>query len=291
METSQQRAGTTIAQALDKAAAALRAAGVSEARRDAGLLIMHALAYDRAFLIAHGDDVIDTDAHTKLRRAVARRARGEPLQYITGRQEFYGLDFEVTPDVLIPRPETELLVEAALELLRDTRAPRLCDVGTGTGCISITLLYERRDARAVALDISPAALAVAARNAARHGVAARLQLTVSDCFAALAPATERFDLILSNPPYVGLNEQEKVQREVREHEPRIAIFAGQQGLDIYRRLIPQAHALLRPGGWLLLEIGYSIEEEVRALLARPRWSETRTVPDLQGIPRVLMGRK
>ena len=291
METSQQRAGTTIAQALDEAAAELRAAGVSEARRDAGLLIMHALACDRAFLIAHGDDVIDTDAHTKLRRAVARRARGEPLQYITGRQEFYGLDFEVTPDVLIPRPETELLVEAALELLRDTRAPRLCDVGTGTGCISITLLYERRDARAVALDISPAALAVAARNAARHGVAARLQLTVSDCFAALAPTTERFDMILSNPPYVAEADLAGLQREVREFEPRVALTPGGDGLAVIRRLLADAPQYLAPGGQLLFEIGFNQHEAVAQLIDKSVWTLLDIRQDLQGIPRTVALRR
>ncbi len=185
---SQQQPGATIAQALAEATAQLRASGSADARRDALTLLMHALACEHAFLIAHGADVLAPDALAQFRLSVERRAQGEPLQYVTGRQDFYGLEFEVTPDVLIPRPETELLVEQARALLEATRAPHVCDVGTGSGCIAIALLHERADARAVGLDISDAALRVAARNAARHGVEARLQLVVSDCFAALAAA-------------------------------------------------------------------------------------------------------
>ncbi|HEV2705824.1 MAG TPA: HemK/PrmC family methyltransferase, partial [Pyrinomonadaceae bacterium] len=178
---SEQLTGTTIADALVRATFTLRRAGVDEARREAASLLAHALGRDRTFLITHADESLADSDFQNFQQLVARRAAGEPFQYITGRQEFYGLDFEVTPDVLIPRPETELLVEAALELLKERRAPVLCDVGTGSGCIVVTLLHERPDARAHALDISPAALAVAARNAARHGVAARLTPLVSDC--------------------------------------------------------------------------------------------------------------
>ena len=277
----------TIAQALTAAAATLRAGGVPDARRDAATLLCHVLACDRAFLFTHTDDLIGTDTHAQLRRAVARRAAGEPLQYITGRQEFYGLEFEVTPDVLIPRPETELLVEAALACLRDVRAPRLCDVGTGSGCIPVALLHERQDARAVGLDISPAALAVAARNAARHGVADRLRLIVSDCFAALDPKTDRFDMILSNPPYVAEADLTGLQREVRDFEPRVALTPGGDGLTVIRRLLTDAPHVLVPGGNLLFEIGFNQHEAVAQLIEPRTWTLLDIHQDLQGIPRTV----
>jgi release factor glutamine methyltransferase len=285
--TSQQQPGPTVAQALAEASAALHANGITDARRDATALVMHTLGCDRTFLFTHDEDVLAPDALALLQLAVERRAQGEPLQYITGRQEFYGLEFEVTPAVLIPRPETELLVETALALLRATAAPQLCDVGTGSGCIPIALLHERMDARAVGLDISPAALAVAARNAARHGVEARLQLVVSDCFAALDETADRFDMILSNPPYVAAGDLAGLQREVRDFEPRVALTPGGDGLSVIRRLVADAPRLLAPGGHLLFEIGFNQHEAVARLIDARVWTLLDIHQDLQGIPRTV----
>ena len=285
--TSQQQPGPTIAQALAAATAALRARQVADARRDALALLMHTLACDRAFLLTHDAELVAPAALAQFHRAVERRAAGEPLQYITGEQEFYGLVFEVTPDVLIPRPETELLVEVALALLRETRAPQLCDVGTGSGCIPVALLHERADARACGLDISPAALAVAARNAARHGVAERLRLVVSDCFEALERARARFTMILSNPPYIAAAELAGLQREVRDFEPRVALTPGGDGLSVIRRLIADAPRFLLPGGYLLFEIGFQQHEAVTQLIEPHVWTLLDIHKDLQGIPRTV----
>jgi release factor glutamine methyltransferase len=279
---------TTIAEALREAAAGLRVAGLDEPRREAGSLLSYVTGRDRAFLITHADEELGAEVLSAFRAAVARRAAGEPFQYITGRQEFYGRAFEVTPDVLIPRPETELLVETALGLLEGADAPLVCDVGTGSGCVAVTLLHGRRDARGLALDISPAALEVAARNAARHGVGERLRLAVSDCFGALrAEGVEktRFDLVASNPPYVAEDALAGLQREVREHEPRAALTPGGDGLSVIRRLVAEAPAFLKPGGHLLLEIGFDQHEQVAALVDARVWTLLDIRRDLQGIPR------
>jgi release factor glutamine methyltransferase len=248
------------------------------------------LARDTAFLITHADEGLTTDELSDFRHAVARRSAGEPFQYITGRQEFYGLEFEVNPDVLIPRPETELLVETALGLLQGTEAPFVCDVGTGSGCIAVTLLHERQDARGLALDLSPAALAVATRNAARHGVGGRLDFLVSDCFDAL-PTGERegvrFDLVASNPPYVAEDALGELQREVREHEPRAALTPGGDGLAVVRRLVAESPRHLKPGGHLLIEIGFDQHERVSALVDAEVWTLLDIHRDLQGIPRTV----
>jgi release factor glutamine methyltransferase len=284
-----------IAQALREAAELLRAAGIADARPDARLLLSHTLACDHAFLIAHSEEEIAPEALALYRACLARRAAGEPVQYITGRQEFYGLEFEVSPAVLIPRPETELLVEVALELLRETHAPLLCDVGTGSGCIPVALLNERGDARALALDISAEALAVAARNAARHAVLERLTLRVSDCFDALDPPGQPFMLITSNPPYIPARDIPQLQREVREHEPRIALTPGDDeggdGLSIIRRLIKDAPRHLVAGGHLLLEIGYNQHETITSLIDPNIWASFDIRRDLQGIPRTVVLRR
>ena len=286
----------TIAGALREAATALRVAGLSEPRREAGSLLSHVLGRDTAFLITHADETLTADELSSLREAVARRAGGEPFQYIAGRQEFYGLEFEVSPDVLIPRPETELLVETALELLKETPSPFVCDVGTGSGCVAVSLLAERRDARAVALDISPAALRVAARNAERNGVSDRVRFLVSDCFGALENEDgERFDLpfdlIASNPPYVAEDELETLQREVRDYEPRAALTPGGDGLSVVRRLLADAPRYLKPGGHLVMEIGYGQHESVRSLVDARAWTLLGIRPDLQGIPRTVALRR
>ena len=280
----------TIADALREAATRLRVAGLAEPRREAGSLLSHVLGRDTAFLITHADEALAGEELSAFRAAVARRAAGEPFQYIAGRQEFYGLEFEVTPDVLIPRPETELLVGAALELLKGAEAPSVCDVGTGSGCIAVALLHELGDARGLGIDVSPSALEVAARNAERHGVGGRLRLLVSDCFDALGAGEDegvRFDLIASNPPYVAEAALEGLQREVREHEPRVALTPGGDGLSVIRRLVAEAPRFLKPGGHLLLEIGFDQHERVAALIDPAVWALLDIHEDLQGIPRTV----
>ena len=203
-----------------------------EARREAGSLLSFILGRDRTFLISHAEDDVDENSLVQLREFVERRATGEPLQYITGVQDFYGREFRVTPDVLIPRPETELLVEAALQKVGDTgAAPFICDVGTGSGCIAVTLLCEIVNARAVAIDKSPAALEIAKLNAQNHSVTDRALFVVSDCFNSLESHDSEFDLIVSNPPYVAEAALAGLQREVRDHEPLAALSPGGDGLE------------------------------------------------------------
>ncbi len=280
----------TIAEALRDGATRLRVAGVEEARREAGSLLSHATARDRSFLITHADEELTPDELSAFNSAIERRGAGEPLQYIAGVQEFYGLRFEVTPDVLIPRPETELLVETALELLKETASPLVCDVGTGSGCISVSVLHARRDARAIALDISADALRVAGRNAKRNGVCERIELLVSDCFDALRSDGRRevrFDLIASNPPYIAEEEIAGLQREVRDHEPRVALTPGGDGLSVIRRLVTEAPAFLKPRGHLLIEIGFDQHERVASLIEPRVWTLLGIHRDLQGIPRTV----
>lgn len=284
----------TIAEALKEAARRLREACVAEARREAGSLLAHTLGQDRAYLFTHDDEALAPEKLSLFLGLVERRAAGEPRQYVTGRQEFYGLDFEVMPDVLIPRPETELLVEAALAVLRVYASPLICDVGTGSGCIPVALLHERVDARALALDISPAALQVAGRNAARHGVAERFTPLVSDCFDALRVGVwkeARFPLIVSNPPYIAERDIEGLQREVRDHEPRVALTPGGDGLRVIRRLVREAPDFLEARGHLLFEIGFNQHEQVTALIDPRVWTLLDIQPDLQGIPRLVVLRR
>ena len=215
-------------------------------------------------------------------RYLHERLQGKPTQYITRTQEWYGRPFRVSPAVLIPRPETEHVVEHALEVARDART--VLDIGTGSGALAVTLALEL-GARAVATDLSHAALAVARQNATRLG--ARVDFVQADLAAGLAA---RFDLIVSNPPYIPAAEIPTLQREVREHEPHLALLGGDEGTEPYRRIIPQAEQLLRPGGWLIFEIGYRGEAAVRAAFAAGPWSEVTTGRDLAGWPRVLRGR-
>ena len=285
---------TSIAEAILQGAHRLRQAGVPEARREARSLLAHVLDRDRSFILSHAEDPIREEPLSQFNEYLERRAQREPLQYITGHQEFFGLDFEVTADVLIPRPETELLVEAAVKLAagRPT-APFICDVGTGSGCLAITLVHELRKtpgARAVAVDISPAALAIAKRNAARHSVSEQVDFVVSDCFAALDPQNPRqssFDLIVSNPPYVADAALTGLQREVRDFEPRLALAAGPDGLAIIRRLLLEAGSFLKPGGHLLFEVGFDQSTAVEQLIDRDRWNLMDIYDDLQGIPRIV----
>jgi release factor glutamine methyltransferase len=253
----------------------------------------HTTGRDRTFLITHAENPLALTDVRALRDLVLRRARGEPLQYITGQQDFYGRTFEVTPAVLIPRPETELLVEKALELLNETSepAPRICDVGTGSGCIPISILCEHAGARAIGLDITLAALQVAARNAARHDVRERLSLVASDCFSALDASAARFSMIVSNPPYIAEDALEGLQREVRDHEPRVALTPGGDGLGLIRRLIEDAPRYLSTGGHLLMEIGFDQHEAVRGLIDPQVWNLLGIHKDLQGIPRIVALKK
>ncbi|MBZ5501498.1 MAG: peptide chain release factor N(5)-glutamine methyltransferase [Acidobacteriia bacterium] len=293
--------------ALKEGMARLRAAQVASNTLAAELLLLHILGRDRAWLYAHPEERIEAEAAEKYFALIARRAAGEPTQYLTGKQEFWGLEFEVTPAVLIPRPETEHVVEVALERLgprgirirMDTGEPsaplRVADVGTGSGCLAVALAHELPHATIFATDISAGAIEVARRNAARHGVADRIHFVDCDLLEAffVSPlATSHsplsFDLIVSNPPYVARNEAATLAREVREHEPETALFGGPTGLEIYARLVEQAGALLRPGGILVLELGYNAADHVRSIVQAQRaWVNTSITNDLAGIPRVL----
>jgi release factor glutamine methyltransferase len=254
---------------------------------NAEVLLMFALGCDRAYLYAHPERLLTADEQARYDETLVQRARGVPSQYITGHQEFWGLDLIVSPAVLIPRPETEHVIEGVLELARGAPNPRIVDVGTGSGCIAIALAKELPAAEIHATEISPPALEVARANAARHQLERRISFHLADLLTGLPD--ESFDFVVSNPPYVGESEEDHVQLEVRKFEPRSAVFAGPTGLEVIERLIPQAHARLKLGGWLVLEIGYSQEPAMRNLLSR--WNDIRFIRDLQGIQRVVAARK
>jgi release factor glutamine methyltransferase len=277
-----------LADGLEYATSHLSSAAIPEPRKEAVSLVSHILNRDSAFLYAHPEYELTADEKDELESKVNRRENHEPFQYIIGRQEFYGLDFEVTPDVLIPRPETEILVEKAIELLRTKEGPRICEVGTGSGCISIALLHELRTASAIAVDISAEAIGVAKRNAIRNEVDQRIEFVLSNIFEQI-PA-ERFDVILSNPPYVPDSDIASLQAEVRDHEPRAALLGGADGLSIIRRIVECAPARLINDGWLLMEIGYNQAEKVRDLFDHQAWARVDLLPDLQGIPRIVVAK-
>jgi release factor glutamine methyltransferase len=279
----------SIARAVTTGAQILGAAGINEARMEAASLLALVLDQDRTFVITHAQDDLTNKQMRQFQSLLNRRAQGEPLQYISGRQEFFKLEFEVTPDVLIPRPETELIVEAGVELLRDEDAPLIADIGTGSGCIVISLLNELPNARGVAADVSPAVLAVAERNARRHRVINRLRLIQSDCFSAL-PSVGPFRLIASNPPYIAEPELEGLQREVLR-EPHDALFAGEDGLGFIRKLLSEAPAHLQPGGYFVFEIGFDQSEVVQNLINADVWELLEIRSDLQGIPRTVVLQK
>ncbi len=259
------------------------------ARRDAELLLLHLLGRNRAWLMAHTDEPFGGCTAIGYGALLDRRAQGEPIQYITGETEFYGLPFRVTPDVLIPRPETEHLVEKALELAGAWAAPRIVDVGTGSGAIAVALACQSPQAAITAIDLSPAALQMARENAERNGVAGRIRFCEGDLLGPVAG--ERFELVVSNPPYVAEVDREMLAVEVREHEPALALFAGDDGLGVYRRLIPAAYARLTQGGSLLLEIGQGQFDAVSGLLAEVGFGQIEFIRDLQGIRRVALGRR
>lgn len=294
-----------LKQALVTAIDDLTSNNVPSPRMNAELLLMFVLDCDRAYLFAHPERELTAEEESRYEAALGERSRGVPAQYITGHQEFWGMDLIVTPVVLIPRPETEHVVETVLELLisdlphrtsgshatlAEARGPRsdvrIADVGTGSGCIALALAKELPRAEIHATDISTAALEIARANAARHQLENRIQFHQTDLLENLTPP---FDIVVSNPPYVGESEEDQVQLEVRKFEPRSAVFAGPVGTEIIARLIPQAQAMLRPGGWLILEISGTIVEQVRHLLHA--WQDVRVIEDLQAIPRVVQGRR
>jgi len=276
----------------------LREANVPSPRMNAEILLMFTLQCDRAYLYAHSERGLTDDEIARYHAALSERSRGVPAQYITGHQEFWGMDLVVTPAVLIPRPETEHVVETALELVlgktaggeaipQQTRPLCIVDVGTGSGSIALALAKELPQAEIHATDISSTALEIARTNAVRHQLQARIHFHQRDLLAGLQEKT--FDLIVSNPPYVGESEEDQVQLEVRRFEPRRAVFAGPSGTETIARLIPQSGAALRVGGWLVMEISGTIVEATKRLLKG--WGEIRIVKDLQDIPRVVAARK
>jgi len=282
----------------------LRTANVPSFTLAAELLLLHVAGHDRAWLYAHPEEILSTEMTNHYFALIERRASGEPTQHLTGKQEFWGLEFEVNPDVLIPRPETEHLIEVALDrlALRELRAGRspcltgngiiLVDIGTGSGCIAIALAKELSDATVYAADISSSALAVARRNAARLGFSDRIYFLESNLFEEFSPLATRhsplsFDLIVSNPPYVGRRTAETLAREVREHEPEVALYGGEEGYEFYAELLAQSHEFLKPGGLLVLELGHDSLPAVQPLLESRHWTNLGVTNDLAGIPRVL----
>jgi release factor glutamine methyltransferase len=270
---------------------------VPSANLAAELLLIHVLKQDRAYLYAHSEHDFPAVQFERYMELIGERCTGKPTQYITDHQEFWGLDFEVTPAVLIPRPETEHIIEAVLDLISredpSKHGPfRIAEVGTGSGCIPIALANELPHAKLFATDISPAALEVATRNAQRLGAAGQVEFLESDLLSRLLEPKflGSFDFVVSNPPYVGHDELADVQREVREFEPRLAWGDLVQGEEIYARLFPQAHQLLKPGGSVVVEIGYNKKDAVMRLLGQG-WHEQDVRPDLAGIPRVITARK
>ncbi|MGC2182680.1 MAG: peptide chain release factor N(5)-glutamine methyltransferase [Terriglobales bacterium] len=279
----------TLRDALTSAVSRLTATSVPSPRMNAELLLMFTLACDRAYLHAHPERKLSADEQRRYEQALIERERGMPAQYITGHQEFWGMDLIVTPAVLIPRPETEHVIETVLAGVGRAPSPavlRFVDVGTGSGCIALALAKELPHAEIHATDISPAALEIAHANAARLQLENRIRFHQTDLLQGLDHGT--FDFVVSNPPYVGESEADQVQLEVRKYEPRNAVFAGETGLEVIERFIPQAHESLKPGGWLVMEISGTIADRVRELLVG--WNDVRITNDLQGIPRVVAAR-
>ncbi len=291
-----------VREALREAIERLTSAQVPSASTTAEVLLMHVLRRDRTFLHAHPEWEMIPDEERAYRGLLEKRAAGTPTQYLTGKQEFWGLSLAVKPGVFIPRPETEHVVEKALEVVRERlkRADaRIVDVGTGSGCIALALALELPEAEVVATDVSDDALGVARRNAETLGLSGRVQFVQSDLLHAFLSHhghagadfdTRAFDLVVSNPPYVSPGQAARLPREVREHEPAAALFSDDEGLEVTRRLIEEARGALVPKGWLVLELGYEMAERVKALVG-DAWAEVEVTNDLAGIPRVLAARK
>jgi len=283
--------GVTVREALREGIAQLLAANTPSHALAAELLLMHATGHDRAWIYGHPEARLDAAAVRNFLELTAKRATGVPTQYLTGRQEFWGMEFEVTPAVLIPRPETEHVIEVALERLSAAGDPSrglfAADIGTGSGCIAIALAKELPQAQIYATDISAGALELARRNATKHEVSERVRFVCCDLLEGIAAQTRGFDLVASNPPYVARGEERHLPREVREHEPHEALFSGASGAEIYPRLITQAGERLRTGGLLVVEVGYGAAEPVRGKLDESVWTDIRVTQDLAGIPRVI----
>jgi release factor glutamine methyltransferase len=280
----------TLGDATGQATATLTAAGIATAALDAELLLRHVTGLDRAALFVRSAQRLDAEAEQRYFALVEARAQRRPLQHLTGTQAFWRHDFLVTPEVLVPRPETELLVEHTLAALRDEPAPRVVDVGTGSGCIALSLAAERPEATVLATDISRAALAVAQANAGRLGLAGRVAFHEGDLLDPVA-AEAPFHAVVSNPPYVDRAEADGLSPEVRDHEPALALFAPDEPYSVYRRLIPATARALRPGGFLLLEVGQGMADEVRRLCEAAGFAVERVALDLQGIPRAVVARR
>ncbi len=272
-----------VSRILADATRLLAANGVNEPRLQAASLLAFALGRDRTFLIAHPEFEPASDEALRFSGLLSRRANREPYQYIVGCQEFYGLDFEVTSDVLIPRPETEILVENAIARLCKIESPRFCEIGVGSGCILVSVLKNVESASAFGVDISENVLTIAAKNAEKHRVANRLELRVSDIYSAIP--TARFDAILSNPPYVPVGDIASLQPEVGSFEPHTALTDGGDGLSLIRRVINGAPDFLASGGFLMIEIGFGQSESVGLMLGCEIWQSVEVVDDLEGIPR------
>ncbi|HMQ04701.1 MAG TPA: peptide chain release factor N(5)-glutamine methyltransferase [Pyrinomonadaceae bacterium] len=279
----------TIAEALAAADLALSASGVAESRREAASLLSFALEKDRTFLIAHSEDLVPEAANDWFQAAVKRRSAKEPYHYIVGWKEFYGLRIDVSPGVLIPRPETELLAEQAIAFLRKLEKPRFCEAGLGSGCISAAILSNVPNAKGVGLEISDVALEAAKRNLGRLQLISRIEVRRSDLFSAVRP-DERFDLIVSNPPYIPVSEIPHLQAEVREYEPHIALTDGDDGLSVIRSLVAGSPEHLSSGGILAFEIGFGQSPTVVDMFDRNVWREVNVEADLQGIDRVVIAR-
>jgi release factor glutamine methyltransferase len=277
-----------VATALSSAAEILQKAGITEFRKEAASLLAAVLHKNTAFFIAHPEFELSDDASSIFNIYISRRAQREPFQYIVGHQEFYGLEFEVSPDVLVPRPETEILVEQAINVLSGLENPRFCEAGVGSGCISVSILKNVNSAFAIATDISVGALQIARRNAEKYKVGGRLTLHQGDVFGNVKGP---FDLIVSNPPYIPAQDIDSLQIEVRDHEPHSALDGGADGLAILEQIIQQSPTLLKKQGTLLLEIGFDQAEKIRPLFDKEIWSEPEFLPDLQGIPRIVKAEK
>ena len=279
-----------LGEALQQGRRLLEESAVPSPRIAAEVLLMHTLRCDRAHLYAHPERQLTDSERVHYARYLRERMSGKPTQYITGHQEFWGMEFRVTPAVLIPRPETEHVVERAVELgptIESERPPVVVEAGTGSGCMAVAVAIELPRARVIATDASAAALAVAASNASRLG-ARQVQFCRCDWLSAIGAAAA--DLVLSNPPYIPLGQAATLQREVRDFEPRHAVFAGPEGLEIYAALLPEAARILRPGGWAVFELGYNMADAVRSLLGA-EWDEVQFQRDLAQNLRVISARR
>lgn len=277
-----------ISEALQKATEKLKENKINEPRREANSLLAFALGKDKTFLIAHSEYELSEKESKNFQKLLERRANREPLQYIRGTQEFFGLDFIVTPDVLIPRPETELLVEAAIEILKTKEKPHFCEIGTGSGCISVSLLHEIKNASAIGADISEKALEITKLNAEKISVSERLKLIKSDVFENIE--NEKFDLIVSNPPYISIEDFQDLQSEVKNFEPQNALTDEANGLSIIEKIVSETPKFLKSHCYLLIEIGYDQSNQVEKMFDLEIWRSVEFLLDLQGIRRTVKAR-